>query len=242
MTAFFTVILRAALIFFGYLGVQYACSWLLPLSSAGYTLCANLLVCGVSAVLCAVRRDLLRVTGLRRISIAQLLSSIGAGIGGCLIVRLMMLTVPFPEAWMQSYTERVDIVQQAPAWVMYLSTLVVAPLAEELVFRGMIYHSLKQGMPRAVAALIVSAVFAALHGTAMWACYTFLLSLLLIWLLERTGSLWACIACHAAFNFVGQLPLVGILPDAVVVAVFAAGAIAFVLSLWCLERQCRAVP
>lgn len=237
MTTFLLAGAKAVLAFFGYLGIHYACAWTLPFPSAGYTICANVTAVLVFALVCVVRkRDPLSSAGVRGMRVPLWIAAAGAGVGGCLLVRLMMLTVPFPEGWTQSYAERVELVQQAPVWMIYLSSIVVAPLTEELVFRGLIYRSLKGGMPRIVAALLSSAVFAVLHGTIMWMIYTFLLGLLLCALYEKTRSLWACIACHMAFNIMGQIPFIGILPDAAVIAIFAAGAVMFAGSLWYIGK------
>lgn len=236
MTTFLFAVAKAMLAFFGYLSIHYACAWTLPLPSAGYTVCANVAAVLAFALLCAVRkRSPLAAAGMRSMSVPHWLCAVGAGVGGCLLVRLMMLTVPFPEHWTQRYTERVELVQQAPVWLLYLSTVIVAPIAEELVFRGLLYRSLKGGMPRFVAVLLSSALFAVLHGTIMWMIYTFLLGILLCALYERTRSLWACIACHMAFNIMGQIPLVGVLPDALTVILFAAGGVIFIGSLWYMK-------
>lgn len=237
MTAFLLAGAKAVLAFFGYLGIHYACAYTLPFSSAGYTVCANVTAVSVFCLLCLWQRKCpFAAAGARAMRVPHWLCAVGAGVGGCLLVRLMMLTVPFPESWTQHYTERVELVAQAPTWLMYLSTVVVAPLTEELVFRGLIYRSLKGGMPRVVAVLLSSAVFAALHGTIMWMLYTFLLGVLLCALYESIRSLWACVACHAAFNIVGQISFVGKIPDAATTAVFAVGGAIFVGSLWYMRK------
>ncbi len=240
MTAFLLASAKAVLVFFGYLGIHYACAYTLPLSATGYTVCANVTAVLMFALVCILRKkDPLSVAGVRVMPLSRWLAAVGAGVGGCLLVRMMMLTVPFPESWTESYAERVELAQQAPVWVLYLSSVIVAPIVEELIFRGLIFRSLKGGMPRIVAALVSSAVFAVLHGTIMWMLYTFLLGLVLCVLYEKTRSLWACIACHMAFNIMGQIPFIGMLPDAVSIGIFAAGGVIFVGSLWYIQK---AVP
>jgi len=228
---------KAALAFFGYLGIHYACAFILPLPSAGYTVCANLTAVAVSAAVFLLQgRSALSYAGVRALPWQKVLAAVGVGVGFCLLIRLVMLTVPFPESWNSAYADRVNAVSRtSPPWLLYLSTIVVAPLAEEWVFRGLVLRVLKNGMPRPVAVLLCSAAFAALHGTVVWMLYTFVLGLLLCVLLECTHSLWACIACHAAFNVMGQIPFIGILPEAAVIAVFAVGILMFVCTLgWLL--------
>ena len=102
----------------------------------------------------------------------------------------------------------------------------VAPVVEELVFRGVAYTSLRNVMPRWLAAVLVSAAFGLMHGAVIWFCYTFVLSFAMIFVYEKVKSLWAPIALHMAFNLLGQMPLMGENPSFVGVTLVAAGGIA----------------
>jgi len=78
--------------------------------------------------------------------------------------------------------------------------VVVAPVAEEFIFRGMLYPFVKQlGSPRA-ALFGVSAIFAAIHFDAGTIVPLFALALALTWLYEMTDNLLAPIAAHSLFN------------------------------------------
>ena len=80
------------------------------------------------------------------------------------------------------------------------STLLLAPLVEEVLFRGILYPSVKQlGFPR-VALWGTSLFFAFIHNSLMAFVPLTLLSLLLVWLYERTGNLLAPILTHCLFN------------------------------------------
>jgi len=85
--------------------------------------------------------------------------------------------------------------------------VVVAPVAEEFVFRGMLYPFVKQlGSPRA-ALFGVSAIFAAIHFDAVTLVPLFALALALTWLYEKTDCLLAPIAAHSLFNAVNLAAL-----------------------------------
>lgn len=94
---------------------------------------------------------------------------------------------------------------------LLISTVIVAPITEELVFRGLIFTRLRQGMPQVLALLITCVVFGLLHGQPIWMAYAFLLGLLLNWVYIRYRSLLANIVLHVTFNLVGiwGLPLNG---------------------------------
>ncbi len=78
----------------------------------------------------------------------------------------------------------------------------LAPLVEEILFRGIIYPTVKQvGYPRA-AIWGTAFVFAAIHATPAIFLPLFLLGALLAHLYERTGNLLAPITTHVVFNLV----------------------------------------
>lgn len=81
-------------------------------------------------------------------------------------------------------------------------TILLAPLAEELLFRGILYPAAKQlGFPRA-ALWGTSVLFAAIHFNVAIFIPLLLLALLLVWLYEKTDNLLAPIAAHVTFNAV----------------------------------------
>ena len=88
-------------------------------------------------------------------------------------------------------------------------TVVVAPVVEEVLFRGLLYLPLRAALGPVSAALGVSLLFAFIHLPALVALVpTFLLAVLLTWLMERTRTLWAPIVGHMLFNSVGMILIV----------------------------------
>jgi membrane protease YdiL (CAAX protease family) len=82
--------------------------------------------------------------------------------------------------------------------------IVIAPLAEELFFRGFFYRALRTRMAVPLAAVIDGLVFGAIHaGGSPIAVLPVLAMLGFIFCLvyERTGTLFATIAMHAVNNF-----------------------------------------
>jgi len=102
-----------------------------------------------------------------------------------------------------------------PLILTFVSLVVIPPIAEEILVRGFLYSSLKKAMRLIPAALLTSLIFAAAHlpeGGAAGPLYiaaldTFVLSLVLIYLRERTGSLWSSITLHAFKNGVAFFAL-----------------------------------
>ena len=92
-----------------------------------------------------------------------------------------------------------------PWWLLGLqafTAIIVAPVGEELLFRGVLYGFIKQhGHPRL--ALWISAVlFAAVHGNAVGFLFFIFFSMILVALYERTKNIFAPILLHALFNAV----------------------------------------
>ena len=90
---------------------------------------------------------------------------------------------------------------QGPALMVFvLVTVVVAPLGEELLFRGVLYPALKRaGFPR-LALWGSSILFAAIHFNLSIFLPLLLLSLLLVWLYEYTDNFIAPLTAHVFFN------------------------------------------
>ncbi len=86
-------------------------------------------------------------------------------------------------------------------YVMAFITLVVlAPLAEEALFRGYLYTKLRGLIGVVAAALLVSLSFGFVHGQWNVAVDTFVLSLVLVALREITGSIWSGVVLHMIKN------------------------------------------
>jgi len=86
--------------------------------------------------------------------------------------------------------------------VVYLGVfaVVLAPVAEEFIFRGMLFPFVKQlGFPK-LAWFGISFLFALIHLNAPTLVPLFVFALALTWLYDRTDNLLAPITAHALFN------------------------------------------
>jgi membrane protease YdiL (CAAX protease family) len=98
----------------------------------------------------------------------------------------------------------VQTLRLASTWVdrvlLGVVTIVLAPVAEETFFRGIIYPTIKQaGFPR-LALWITSIGFAAVHKNLMVFVPLMVLAILLTLLYEKFDNLLAPITAHALFN------------------------------------------
>ena len=84
---------------------------------------------------------------------------------------------------------------------------VIVPIAEEILFRGLLYSWLRQNLRIWPAILISSALFGVLHGEISIAGATFLMGIILAWIYEKSTSLWPAISIHIINNSIKLLVL-----------------------------------
>jgi membrane protease YdiL (CAAX protease family) len=91
----------------------------------------------------------------------------------------------------------------SPVWVIAFGvvSIILAPVVEEIVFRGVLYPVLKQQFALPAVAWLVSVfVFGASHLNLQAFLPLSVLALMLTWLYEKTDNLLAPICAHAVFN------------------------------------------
>jgi membrane protease YdiL (CAAX protease family) len=102
--------------------------------------------------------------------------------------------------------QAVQTLRMASSWterfVAGIFTIGLAPVGEELLFRGILYPTIKQaGFPK-LALWVTSLAFAAIHLNIETFVPLLVLALLLTLLYEKTDNLLAPITAHAVFNAV----------------------------------------
>ncbi len=98
---------------------------------------------------------------------------------------------------------------------IFVSLVILPPLVEELLFRGFLYTGLRRKLPVIAAGFITCVLFGLAHlqvgsGNALlWvaALDTFVLSVILVRLREKTKSLWASMGVHMLKNLAAFIVL-----------------------------------
>ena len=98
----------------------------------------------------------------------------------------------------------VTILRLADSWFDRIAlaavTIVLAPIAEEGLFRGILFPFIRRlGWPQ-LSLWTTSFLFALIHSNIPSFLPLFIFAVVLAKLYERTGNLLACIVCHATFN------------------------------------------
>jgi len=82
----------------------------------------------------------------------------------------------------------------------FIGLVVLTPIFEELIFRGVLFQGLRRRLPFWWSAIITSVIFAVAHGQWNVAVDTFALSFILCFLVERSNSILPAIFLHALKN------------------------------------------
>lgn len=135
---------------------------------------------------------------------AKIVPVIMLGVASALFVSNLMELLPIPESVMASYAESSKGILAGSPVMMVLSVIIMAPLVEEIIFRGLVLSRLKKVMPTWLAVVLCSMVFGLMHGQLIWIVYTTLFGLLLAVVAENANSIWASVLLHMAFNLVGS--------------------------------------
>jgi uncharacterized protein len=91
---------------------------------------------------------------------------------------------------------------ESPTVIIVVTTLavVVAPVAEEVIFRAGLFRFLRTRIPRLLALLLPAVIFAALHGNLAAFAPLVVLGIAFALAYERTGRILVPIIGHALFN------------------------------------------
>jgi uncharacterized protein len=152
-----------------------------------------------------------RLLGLRRPAGRDVLVGLGHGLAAFVVVQIGLgLAVT---AALEAAGRDVPEVQQevqaavqgggAAPLLVVLGVALLAPLAEELLFRGVLYQALAKRLPGWPAVGLSGLAFGVSHVEPFVVVLTFPLGMWLAWALRRSGTLVVPIVAHAVFNAIG---------------------------------------
>jgi membrane protease YdiL (CAAX protease family) len=141
---------------------------------------------------------------LQGISPATLRDTLFIGLGVSVLIdeldRLVALLFPLPEGIARGM-EFLTFATPFEALLVVGGAVLVAPLVEEVVFRGFFQGQLEEGFRDVTRAVLFSALlFTVLHFNPWWSLQIYLLGMVLGYLAWRTGSIWPSFVVHALNN------------------------------------------
>lgn len=122
---------------------------------------------------------------------AAMLAGLSMMVGG----NILISTFDVPNWYEEDFSAMLD------TFPGILALALVAPVVEELVFRGCMLGSLlRSGVRVWPSILFVSVLFGAVHVNPAQVCYALCFGVILSMLYYRAGSLWPCIFLHVVNN------------------------------------------
>lgn len=101
------------------------------------------------------------------------------------------------------YDNRISdvVIDAADIGLYYILTLVIAPIFEEFLMRGIFYTCYKSFAGIFGASLATSFIFGLLHGTLTQGIIGFFAGIMFCFIFEATDNIWMCVLMHSLYNF-----------------------------------------
>lgn len=149
------------------------------------------------------------LAGLRVLPAAHLWRSVAIGVAlaipawiGVTLLANLSATVLQGLGYPQENGIVSTVMERADPTVIVLAVVLVAPVAEELFFRGVVYNAWEREYGTRAAVIGSAGLFALIHGSLVQLLPIFVLGIGLALLYRSTRSLPATMAMHAGFNAV----------------------------------------
>lgn len=122
------------------------------------------------------------------------------------LMSLIRMAVPDIFEDYEKVTETLSIQNGSPLITIFL-VVVIGPVAEEVLFRGVIYGKLRDSFTVTQAAVISAAIFGIYHKNIVQGVYAALFGILLAYIFEKTQTIWGSVLMHMVFNLSSYLIL-----------------------------------
>jgi membrane protease YdiL (CAAX protease family) len=114
-----------------------------------------------------------------------------------LLIQLLLPIPPEPQIFVEILLATRQPVELG---IGILIGVILAPLAEELLFRGMLFPAMRDKLGLSVALILNGAVFAGMHMDLYRFLPLMVGGMLLAWSFNRTRNLYVAIAAHSTWN------------------------------------------
>ena len=127
------------------------------------TLISGIVVLLVFGIVFLIRKkNFLKEVCVRSIPVKGILPIAILAVGFNVITSVVITYVPWPQEWIDAYAANSAAIDGS--LISWITAVIMAPLLEEVVFRGLMYTRLKKGLPVIVAAIITSLAFGIMQG------------------------------------------------------------------------------
>lgn len=131
---------------------------------------------------------------------------LGFGMYGAFQGAILLLTKIIPESWFNLQNSQSSSLLGGSMAFAIIYTVLIAPVCEETIFRGLVLTIFDGKLPKWLGILISALVFALIHLPSPIAfIYTLTLGVVLGFVRYRTKSLVPCVLAHIIFNATNYL-------------------------------------
>ncbi len=131
---------------------------------------------------------------------AVCLLALFAGLATAFWATIAVNLYPWPQAWIETYAAESGALTSARPVLDFLAVVILCPIVEEMLFRGVIYQSFCMLLPAGLAVVFQGLLFGSVHSTIIWMIYATFMGCVLGYVRKLTGSIRPCILMHMAFN------------------------------------------
>ncbi len=113
----------------------------------------------------------------------------------------LLISLVNSSGFLGSYSEVENVIYSSSLWLIIVRAVILAPVCEELIFRGLTFRRLKEYTGSFwIGAAASSAVFAVYHMNVPQGIFAFLFGIILCYVYDKFKNLGANIIAHAAGN------------------------------------------
>ncbi len=139
----------------------------------------------------------------RSLAVNHILSLIAIAVCGQVAISfLLTLILPLFEGVAEQYQATLGgLFELSPLTFLYV--VILSPLGEECIFRGLTLHYARKAVPALAANLIQAALFGLYHWNLVQGIYAFIMGLVFGIVVIKLDSLWTAIIMHVVLNAAG---------------------------------------
>lgn len=138
-------------------------------------------------------------------SITMILGCMGFAILWMWLLNFLASTLPNFRDMLQGYDNLSQAISSDNLLMLTIGVAILVPIAEELLFRGIVLAEMRRFMPAGLAIILNGLIFALFHGNLVQGVYAFVAGMALAAAYIWSESILIPIVMHMVYNFVGSV-------------------------------------
>lgn len=154
-----------------------------------------------------IYNEILKARGRAWGEVLSLAPPSGADIAGALFTAFglsvcvsVILGLPALKPHIKEYQEYMTGFGRGNPLFLLIGICLIAPILEEVLFRGLIFGELKKTMPMSLAIAAQAVFFGFSHGNLLQSAYAAAAGVIFAWAYEKTGTFFVPVIMHIFFN------------------------------------------